>query len=107
MQVWVNLLLNAQDAMHGKGRIDLLSKQVDQKISLSIQDDGSGIKAEVATRIFEPFFTTKAPGSGYGLGLAVCQRIIDENGGSLEVKSEVGRGACFTVCLPCSSQESS
>jgi len=101
MQVWVNLLLNARDAMQGKGRIELTSKQGDHNITISVLDGGPGIASDVAKRIFEPFFTTKAPGSGYGLGLAVCQRIIDENGGSIEVKSEVGRGACFTVTLAC------
>jgi signal transduction histidine kinase len=101
MQVWINLLLNAQDAMQGKGHIELSSRQEDQTVSIAISDDGGGIDAAVAKKIFEPFFTTKAPGSGYGLGLAVCQRIIDESGGSIEVTSAVGRGACFTVVLPC------
>jgi signal transduction histidine kinase len=100
MQVWINLLLNAQNAMQGKGRIELTSRQDDHNIAISISDDGDGIDPEFAKRIFEPFFTTKAPGSGYGLGLAVCQRIIDENGGSIDVKSEAGRGARFTVVLP-------
>ena len=107
MQVWINLLLNAQDAMQGKGRIELSSKQDDLTISISIQDNGSGINAEIANRIFEPFFTTKAPGSGYGLGLAVCQRIIDENGGSIVMNSDPERGTCFTVSLLCSSRETS
>ncbi len=107
MQVWINLLLNAQDAMQGKGRIELSSRQEGQMISISIQDNGSGINAEVANRIFEPFFTTKAPGSGYGLGLAVCQRIIDENGGNIVMNSDPERGTCFTVSLPCPSRETS
>ncbi|MGK2906378.1 MAG: sensor histidine kinase [Desulfuromonadales bacterium] len=101
MQVWINLLLNAQDAMQGKGRIALSSQQAGQMIRISIRDDGCGIDPLAAKKIFEPFFTTKAPGSGYGLGLAVCQRIIDEHDGSIEVTSETGRGACFTVALPC------
>ena len=101
MQVWINLLLNAQDAIKGKGRIELSSQQVGDINKISIHDDGDGIAADVAKRIFEPFFTTKDPGRGYGLGLAVCQRIIDENGGSIEVASDAGRGACFTVSLPC------
>lgn len=101
VQVWINLLLNAQDAMQGSGTIMLSSHADDQVISVSVQDDGPGIDPVVATRVFEPFFTTKAPGSGYGLGLAVCQRIIDENGGRIEVTSEAGQGACFRVVLPC------
>jgi signal transduction histidine kinase len=104
MQVWINLLLNAQDAMQGKGRIELTSRQDGHMVSLSIRDDGRGINQETAKKIFEPFFTTKAPGSGYGLGLAVCQRIVDESGGSIEVTSALGRGACFTVVLLCTAE---
>lgn len=106
MQVWINLLLNAQAAMPDKGRITLSSKKVGHNIRISILDDGEGIDPAVADRIFEPFFTTKAPGSGYGLGLAVCQRIVDEGGGSIEAVSDAGRGTCFTVTLPCRSEES-
>ncbi len=105
MQVWINLLLNAQDSMHGKGQIQLSSRQDTQTVTVSILDDGDGISADAAQRIFEPFFTTKPPGSGYGLGLAVCQRIIDENGGSIDVTLDAGRGACFTVCLSCTQRD--
>lgn len=105
MQVWINLLLNAQDAMQDEGRIELSSSQDGSEIVISIRDNGDGIDPDIAKRIFEPFFTTKAPGSGYGLGLAVCQRIIDESGGRIEVTSGNVRGACFTVTLPCSPQE--
>ena len=105
MQVWINLLLNARDAMQGRGWIELTSQQADSSISVSIRDGGAGVDPDVAKRIFEPFFTTKAPGSGYGLGLAVCQRIVDENGGRIELASDPGQGACFTVTLPCIFQE--
>ena len=103
MQVWVNLLLNAQDAMQGEGRIELSSRFGGRRLSISIRDNGEGIDPDLAKRIFEPFFTTKAPGGGYGLGLAVCQRIIDESGGRIEVASAPDRGASFTVHLPCSA----
>ncbi len=106
MQVWINLLLNAKDAMQGCGLIELSSRQEGHLLSVSIRDDGAGITMADPQRIFEPFFTTKAPGSGYGLGLAVCQRIIDENGGRITAESPVGQGACFTVSLPCATQES-
>jgi signal transduction histidine kinase len=113
MQVWINLLLNARDAMKGKGRLELSSRQGELSsredeatISISILDDGMGIDPNVAKQVFEPFFTTKAPGGGYGLGLAVCQRIIDESGGSIEVTSGSDRGACFTVTLPCFTEGS-
>jgi signal transduction histidine kinase len=100
MQVWINLLLNARDAMQSNGTLELSSRLDGQSISIAILDDGKGIDPELAQRIFEPFFTTKDPGSGYGLGLAVCQRIIDENGGSVTLTSS-HQGACFTVTLPC------
>ncbi len=105
MQVWINLLLNAQDAMQGKGHIKLSSRQDKSTIRISVLDDGDGIDPQVVRQVFEPFFTTKAPGSGYGLGLAVCQRIIDGSDGSIEVTSGNDQGTCFTVTLPCSSQE--
>jgi two-component system NtrC family sensor kinase len=100
MQVWINLMLNARDAMQSNGTLELSSRLDGQSISIAILDDGKGIDPELAQRIFEPFFTTKDPGSGYGLGLAVCQRIIDENGGSVTLTSS-HQGACFTVTLPC------
>ncbi len=104
VQVWINLLLNAQDAMQGEGQIVLSSENDGRVVSVAIQDNGPGIAPDVANRIFEPFYTTKAPGSGYGLGLAVCQRIIDENGGSLKLSQNSAKGACFTVTLPCSTE---
>jgi signal transduction histidine kinase len=107
MQVWINLLLNARDAMSGEGRIRLSSSREGSSIRISIADNGAGVASDVAQQIFEPFFTTKAPGSGYGLGLAICQRIIDENGGHIEVDSDVEQGACFTVTLPCMAAEPS
>ena len=104
VQVWINLLFNAQDAMQSEGQIVLSSESDGRVVAVAIQDEGPGIAADVATRIFEPFYTTKAPGSGYGLGLAVCQRIIDENGGSLKLSQGSAKGACFTVTLPCSTE---
>lgn len=100
MQVWINLLLNAQDAMQGRGRVELTSRSAAGHLSVTLHDDGSGMSPEVAARIFEPFFTTKASGSGYGLGLAVCQRIVEDGGGTITVKSVSGQGTAFTVTLP-------
>lgn len=102
VQVWINLLLNAQDALQGGGAIVLTSHREGRNICVSVHDDGPGVTPDVASRIFEPFFTTKSPGRGYGLGLAVCQRIIAESGGSLTLKPDSSQGACFTVSLPCS-----
>ncbi len=107
MQVWINLLLNAQDAMNGRGHIELTSTSDDTTVSISLLDNGDGIEGEAMRRIFEPFFTTKTPGSGYGLGLAVCQRIVDESGGSILVDSEAGKGTRFTVTLPFQKTEPS
>jgi len=101
MQVWINLLLNAQDAMSGDGKIMVASKGEDNAVSISLKDNGPGIAQDALGKIFEPFYTTKAPGSGYGLGLAVCQRIIDDNNGKIVVESKDGRGASFVVTLPC------
>jgi len=100
MQVWINLLLNAQDAMQGRGRIELTSRSEAGRLSVTLRDNGSGMSPEVAARIFEPFFTTKAPGSGYGLGLAVCQRIIEDGGGTLGVNSAPDQGTAMSVTLP-------
>ncbi len=105
MQVWINLLLNARDAVQGRGRIHVSSTEGDHSIRVSIRDDGSGIDPETAKRIFEPFFTTKDPGRGYGLGLAVCQRIIDESGGRISVETAVGQGSSFSVTLPKSPEK--
>ena len=100
MQVWINLLLNARDAMLERNVLEISSRRDGDIISVSVCDEGQGIEQDALKRIFEPFFTTKAPGSGYGLGLAVCQRIIDESGGTITVRSNPGKGTCFTVSLP-------
>jgi signal transduction histidine kinase len=101
MQVWINLLLNARDAMLERSVLEISSQREGDTIKVSVCDEGQGIEQDAMKRIFEPFFTTKAPGSGYGLGLAVCQRIIDESGGTITVRSNPGKGTCFTVSLPC------
>ena len=66
---------------------------------LCVADEGVGMAAGVLEHIFDPFYTTKAPGKGRGLGLAVCQRVIDEAGGRIEVRSGEGEGSVFTVWL--------
>ncbi|MBW2519618.1 MAG: HAMP domain-containing histidine kinase [Deltaproteobacteria bacterium] len=103
-QVWVNLLLNARDAMLHGGEIQLTTTHQPGEIALTIADQGSGISEEAAKHIFEPFFTTKSHGRGFGLGLAICQQIITELGGSIVMSTQPGHGAAFTVSLPTLSQ---
>lgn len=98
--VWLNLLLNAIDAIEREGQIRVTSALEQERLRVTIADSGKGISPEKLLRIFEPFYTTKAPGRGTGLGLTVCQRIIKQHGGIIEVNSEPGKGSWFTVTLP-------
>jgi len=98
-QVWMALLENALDAMHGQGRITLNAHCSGDSVVVEIWDDGPGIPADLQERIFEPFFTTKPPGSGLGLGLDTAQRIIRQHRGYIHVTSKPG-ATCFQVRLP-------
>lgn len=98
-QVIVNLMLNAADAMQGKGRLDIRMGLDDGRISISIQDNGPGIPQEVLSRIWEPFFTTKDVGKGTGLGLPMSLRIVNAYGGDIRVKTLPGQSTEFTVYL--------
>jgi signal transduction histidine kinase len=100
MQVCVNLLLNARDAMPTGGEVTLAATQQGHELVLTLADSGVGMPAEMLARIFEPFYTTKDPGKGRGLGLAVCQRLISEAGGRIEVQSVAGQGSIFSIYLP-------
>ncbi len=97
-QVLVNILTNAVQAMPEGGKLTIGAKQRDELLEVEIADTGCGISQEVIGKIFDPLFTTKA--KGIGLGLAVCKSIIDRHEGSIEVKSEVGKGTTFTTKLP-------
>ena len=101
-QVFINIILNAADAMSNEGILFLKTYMGGggQFINISISDTGHGIKKEDRSRLFEPFFTTKEVGAGTGLGLAICYSIIQKHGGTIEVESEVGKGSTFTVKLP-------
>jgi PAS domain S-box-containing protein len=106
-QVFMNLIMNARDAIKEKGlskregRINIsTSYNIKKKfIEARFEDNGIGIKKEFINKVFDPFFTTKDVNSGTGLGLNLCHRIVDSHGGQIIVKSEAGRGACFTVRL--------
>jgi two-component system, NtrC family, sensor kinase len=100
-QVFMNLLINASQAIAPPGLITLRSGVAGDSVWVEVADTGSGIRPNDMDRIFEPFFTTKPIGTGPGLGLTVCHDIIvKEHGGRIDVKSEPGNGSCFRVWLP-------
>ncbi|MBU0672663.1 MAG: hypothetical protein KJ732_06525, partial [Candidatus Margulisbacteria bacterium] len=99
MQVFMNLLANAVQAMGEKGGdLKIITTDTDHEVRVNISDTGSGIAPDKLKKIFDPFFTTKE--SGTGLGLPISKKIVDEHNGSLYVDSKVGEGTTFTVCLP-------
>jgi len=101
-QVFLNLILNARDAMPGGGRLTIETSANVGQVHVRFADTGIGIADDDLSRIFEPYFTTKAD-RGTGLGLAICQRIVSQHGGKISVESERGQGTTFTVRLPTAS----
>ncbi len=99
-QVLVNLLLNAADAMQGRGKIFVVAKVQGSVVRLSVRDSGPGLTEQALEHLFEPFFTTKPPGSGVGLGLATSQSIIERVGGTIRAHNREGGGAEFVLELP-------
>lgn len=99
-QVFMNLLINAQEAMSRGGTIRITTRAVDQQVEVRIRDSGSGIAQEDRERIFDPGFTRKGVGIGTGLGLATSYRIMKRHGGRIEVESEVGVGSAFSLWIP-------
>jgi len=101
-RVFINLIINAVEAMDDKGEITIQTKHVDDDdfVEVVITDNGHGINPEDFDRIFDPFFTTKDVGHGTGLGLAISFGIVKAHGGSISVESEVGKGTSFTIRLP-------
>ena len=88
------------------GELSLSTVNEEKGLGVEITDQGMGMSPEVVRQIFEPFYTTKEQGQGRGLGLAVCQRMIDEAGGRIEVCSKVDRGTSFVIWLPRIAAES-
>lgn len=100
-QVMLNLLVNAMDAITGPGRIVITTFQSEEDmVCLRVEDSGCGIPKENMDKLFEPFFTTKRAGKGMGIGLSTCMSIVEKHHGQIQVKSQPGQGASFTVKLP-------
>jgi PAS domain S-box-containing protein len=109
MQVFLNLLLNAEQAIREsgqKGTIRVHTGRTPESVSVVFEDDGPGIAQENLAHIFDPFFTTKRPGRGTGLGLSICKTVLREHGGNIDVASAPGGGAVFTITLPVKAAES-
>jgi two-component system NtrC family sensor kinase len=99
-QVFMNIILNSAQAIQGTGEIRIATRQDGPMVRIIISDSGPGIPAEIRDRIFEQGFTTKSAQSGMGLGLCICHKIIEDHAGYIEVDSEIGKGATFTIILP-------
>lgn len=99
-QVFVNLLLNALDAMPAGGDVRVAAEAHKDVIEVRVEDTGCGIPPESLARVFDPFFTTKKVGKGTGLGLSVVYGIVKDHGGTIEVKSEPGVGTTFLIAFP-------
>lgn len=103
--VWLNLLLNARDALlhtNENRQLEVITRldKDGQSVQVLIHDNGKGMTSAKTLHIFEPFYTTKGPGQGTGLGLATCHRIIEQHGGEITVASIVGEGTTFSVTIP-------
>jgi signal transduction histidine kinase len=104
-QLLANLVLNAKDAIEGRGRITVAVSRAALKdghpaAQVEVADTGCGMSDATMARLFEPFFTTKAPGRGTGLGLASIRAIVDQAGGEIEAQSRLGEGSTFRIRLP-------
>jgi len=100
LQVFVNLVMNAVQAMQGRGTLTLATTTADGSVHATVRDTGPGIPRHLIGKIFDPFFTTKEQGKGTGLGLHIVRDIVTLYGGQVTVESASGQGAAFTVKLP-------
>jgi signal transduction histidine kinase len=98
--VFVNLIVNAMQAMPEGGKLTISTRKKPSRVSLIIEDTGVGMNEEILKKIFTPFFTTKDVGLGTGLGLPVAYGIITAHGGSIKVESKVGKGTKCRIQLP-------
>jgi two-component system NtrC family sensor kinase len=99
-QVFLNLFLNARDAMPRGGWLTVTTRVDGRQLLVEVADTGSGIPPEQLARIYDPFFTTKATGRGTGLGLSITYGIVHEHDGTIRCDSIVGQGTRFTLTLP-------
>jgi two-component system, NtrC family, sensor kinase len=99
-QVFMNILVNAAQAIEKKGEIEIRTSHVEDQVEIQISDSGSGIAEENLQKIFDPFFTTKDVGKGTGLGMNIAYNIIKKHHGNIAVDSHVGKGTTFTIRLP-------
>jgi signal transduction histidine kinase len=112
-QLFTNLLINAYEAMDGRGRVTITAGPVRlddggtgrEAVRVEFADDGPGMPDEVAEHIFDPFFTTKAQGSG--LGLAIVRKIVDAHDGSIDLRTALGKGTLIRLTLPVSTDTDS
>ena len=102
-QLILNLCRNAMEAMEDKGQLTIITSVVENGIELHVSDTGPGISSEEQAKLFQPFYTTKSKGTG--LGLALCQSILDKHGGKISVRSELGVGTTFIVLLPIPAEQ--
>jgi two-component system NtrC family sensor kinase len=110
--VWLNLLLNARDALlhnNAERRLEVSTRvnRESQIVQVVLHDNGKGMNEAESVHIFEPFYTTKGPGQGTGLGLATCHRIVEQHGGEITVASKVNEGTTFLITLPIQRPDSS
>ena len=99
-QVFLNILINASQAIKEKGEIEITTRKDNSRIHIEITDSGKGISDENLGRIFDPGFTTKGVGVGTGLGLSICYQIIQDHRGEIIARSELGKGTVFSISLP-------
>jgi two-component system NtrC family sensor kinase len=102
--VFLNLFLNARDAMPKGGWLSVSARVRDDEAVVEVADTGIGIPPEHLARIYDPFFTTKGESRGTGLGLSVTFGIVNEHGGTLSCESEPGQGTRFRLALPLASE---
>ena len=102
LQVLINILINAKDASVARSIVELSCSHNGHEVMLEVRDHGHGIDPKLLEKVFDPFFTTKDVDKGTGLGLAISHGIVERHHGRIEVESELDRGTCFRIVLPCS-----